>query len=274
MTATSFRMPTLYIPHGGGPCFFMDVAPGLPVDIWEKMALYLRGIDASLGVRPRAVLLISGHWEERSVTVNSALHPPLLFDYYGFPEHTYRLTYPAPGLPVLAAHVRQLLSQAGIDAGENDHRGLDHGVFIPFKLIYPNADVPIVQLSLNANLDAAAHIGIGKALAPLREEGVLIVGSGMSYHNLAEMFLDDPRFNKPSQQFDQWLTEAVAASDVNERDRKLAAWHQAPGALSSHPRPEHLLPLMVAAGAGAQDIGRRTFSDRILGKAISGFQFG
>jgi aromatic ring-opening dioxygenase catalytic subunit (LigB family) len=105
------RLPTLYIPHGGGPCFFMDVQPGLPPDLWDSMAAYLRGIDASLGVRPKAVLLISGHWEEARPTVNSASRPPLLFDYYGFPEHTYQLTYPAPGSPEIAERVRAVLSQ-------------------------------------------------------------------------------------------------------------------------------------------------------------------
>jgi aromatic ring-opening dioxygenase catalytic subunit (LigB family) len=268
------RLPTLYIPHGGGPCFFMDVQPGLPPDLWDRMAAYLRGIDASLGVRPKAVLLISGHWEEARPTVNSASRPPLLFDYYGFPEHTYQLTYPAPGSPEIAERVRAVLAQARIPSGANSERGLDHGVFIPFKLVYPQADVPIVQFSLHESLDAGAHLTIGRALAPLRDEGVLIVGSGMSYHNLRELFVDNPRANAPATQFDQWLTATVTDADTNARDEKLASWHQAPGAVQCHPRPEHLLPLMVAAGAAGNDVGRRTFNDRIIGKAVSGFQFG
>ena len=268
------RLPTLYIPHGGGPCFFMEVRPGLPPDMWDRMAAYLRGIDASLAVRPKAVLLISGHWEEARPTVNSASRPPLLFDYYGFPEHTYQLTYPAPGSPEVAERVRSVLAQAHIPSDANSERGLDHGVFIPFKLVYPQADVPIVQFSLHESLDAGAHLTIGRALAPLRDEGVLIVGSGMSYHNLREMYLDDPRANAPATQFDQWLTDTVTDADAIARDRKLASWHQAPSALRCHPRPEHLLPLMVAAGAAGKDVGRRTFNDRIVGKAVSGFQFG
>lgn len=268
------KFPTLYIPHGGGPCFFMDVPPGRPSDMWDRMAAYLRGIDAAIGRRPQAVLLISGHWEQPSVTVNNAAHPPLLFDYYGFPEHTYRLQYPAPGAPELAQRVCDMLGAAGIPTASDDSRGLDHGVFIPFMLVYPQADVPIVQLSLHASLHAAAHIALGRALAPLREEGVLIVGSGMSYHNLREMFVDDAQFNAPAVEFDAWLTQAVTDPDPRTRDRKLSTWFDAPGARRSHPRPEHLIPLMVAAGAAHDDIGRRTFNDVILGKPISGFQFG
>jgi aromatic ring-opening dioxygenase catalytic subunit (LigB family) len=274
MSRTSGRLPTLYIPHGGGPCFFMDTPPGLPRDLWERMGAYLRGIDASLGTRPKSVLVISGHWETERPTVNTATRPPLLFDYYGFPEHTYRLTYPVAGSPELARRVRELLTAADIASDEEPERGLDHGVFVPFKLVYPDADVPMVQLSLNRTLDAATHLAIGRALAPLRDEGILIVGSGMSYHNLRDMFSDDARVMRAAEDFDRWLTDAVTESDPAARERKLAAWHQAPGARASHPRPEHLIPLMVAAGAAGEDLGRVTYNEPLLGKPVSGFQFG
>ena len=274
MSRTSGRLPTLYIPHGGGPCFFMETPPGLPRDLWDRMATYLRGIDASLGRRPQSVLVISGHWETERPTVNAGTRPPLLFDYYGFPEHTYRLTYPVAGSPPLARRVRDLLAAALIASDEEPERGLDHGVFIPFKLIYPDADVPMVQLSLNRTLDAATHLSLGRALAPLRDEGVLIVGSGMSYHNLRDLFTSDPRALRAAVEFDAWLNEAVTESDPVARERKLAAWHQAPGARAAHPRPEHLIPLMVAAGAAAADPGRRTYNEPLLGKPVSGFQFG
>src|SRR5215471_17582048 len=156
----SERLPTLYIPHGGGPCFFMETPPGLPRNLWDGMAAYLRGLDTAIGVRPKAVLVISGHWEAERPTVNTAARPPLLFDYYGFPEHTYRLTYPAPGSPVVARRVREVLAAAEIASDEEPERGLDHGVFIPFKLIYPDADIPMVQLSLNRSLDAGTHLKI------------------------------------------------------------------------------------------------------------------
>ena len=266
------RQPTLYIPHGGGPCFFMEVQPGLPPDLWERMAAYLRGIDASLGGRPKAVLVISAHWEESVPTVNVLAHPPLLFDYYGFPEHTYRLTYPAPGSPAVAARVRELLAKAGTASAEESERGLDHGVFVPFKLIYPHADVSVVQLSLKEGLDPAAHLAIGRALAPLRDEGVLIVGSGMSYHNLRELF--NGSHSRLADDFDRWLGEVATDADPAARNDELASWHEAPGALASHPRSEHLIPLMVAAGAADGDRGKRTYQDQLMGKAVSAFQFG
>jgi aromatic ring-opening dioxygenase catalytic subunit (LigB family) len=252
----------------------MDPLPGLPADLWDNMAAYLRGLDAALGGRPASVLVISGHWETVRPTVNTAEHPSLLFDYSGFPEHTYRLTYPVAGSPALAARVRALVADAGISSDENHDRGLDHGVFIPFKLIYPAADVPMVQLSLNRDRDASTHLALGRALAPLRNEDVLIVGSGMSYHNLRELFVDRPDVNRSAEDFDRWLNEAVTEPDAGVRAAKLAEWRQAPGARAAHPTPEHLLPLMVAAGAAGSDLGRRTYHDHLMGKPVSGFQFG
>ena len=266
----SERLPTLFIPHGGGPCFFMEPPASWPRDTWDGMAAYLRGLDASLGVRPKAVLVISGHWEAQRATVNAGERPRLLFDYYGFPEHTYRLTYPAPGAPALAGRVRELLEGAGFDTEADADRGYDHGVFVPFKLIYPDADVPVVQLSLLEGLDPEAHLAMGRALAPLRDEGVLIVGSGMSYHNLHQMFSD--RGAEAAQAFDDWLAGAVA--DPELRAERLRHWAAAPGARDSHPREEHLLPLMVAAGAAEGEPGVRNYSQPLFGKAVSGFQFG
>ena len=270
--AVAKRLPTLFIPHGGGPCFFMEPAWGLPADAWDGMAAYLRGIDASLGVRPKAVLIVSGHWEADRPTLNTAERPALLFDYYGFPEHTYRLTYPVAGAPELAAEVRRLLAAAGFASDADGERGLDHGVFVPLKLVYPDADVPVLQLSLQRDLDPAEHLAIGRALQPLRDQGVLIVGSGMSYHNLRDFF--SPRGADAAERFDAWLTDAVTEADPARRDDRLIRWDEAPGARDSHPEPEHLLPLMVAAGAAGEDLGRRTYHDHVAGKALSGFQFG
>jgi aromatic ring-opening dioxygenase catalytic subunit (LigB family) len=263
------RLPTLYIPHGGGPCFFMDPPPAYP-HMWDGLSAYLRGIDASLGVRPKAVLVISGHWEMQHPTVNIAERPKLLFDYYGFPEHTYRLKYPVSGAPDLEASVRSLLADAGFALDVESKRGLDHGVFVPFLLIYPQADVPIMQLSLQRSLDPALHLAVGRALAPLRDKGILIVGSGMSYHNLAAMF--SGRGAEAAASFDAWLGDAV--QDPQTRDAKLISWRSAPGGRESHPREEHLIPLMVASGAADGDSGVRSFGEVIAGNAISGFQFG
>ena len=270
---THSRLPTLYIPHGGGPCFFMDPMPGFPPDLWDQLAGFLRGIPAAIGLRPKSVLVISGHWEERVATVLSPADHTLLFDYYGFPEHTYELTYPAHGEPVVAARVHELLRGAGFATEAKNGRGLDHGVFVPFKLIYPDADMPIVQLSLLNNLDAAQHLAMGRALAPLRDEGVLIVGSGNSYHNLRAFFADNAAANMASAQFDAWLGAAVTAVPA-ERERLLAHWHEAPGTIASHPRSEHLIPLMVAAGAAGDDLGYVTYHEQMFGKMFSGIQFG
>ena len=217
------------------------------------------------------MVVISGHWENPEFTVTSHSHPPLLYDYYGFPEHTYQLKYDAPGSPALAERIRELLGHAGISSRSDPQRGFDHGVFIPFKLIYPNADVPMVQLSLKTGLDPATHLAAGRALEPLRREGVLIAGSGMSYHNLQGFWSGA---GERSDAFDAWLTEAVTAPDEQTRDKKLHEWRLAPSARDAHPREEHLLPLMVAAGAAGKDRGSRMFSDRIMGALISAYRFG
>ena len=267
-------MPTLYISHGGGPCFFMDW-PGAPPNPWDPLAAYLRAAAATLGRKPKAVLIISAHWEEPVVTVNSGKAPPLLFDYYNFPPHTYQLKYPAPGAPALAERVRGLLAEAGIATGEEPGRGFDHGVFVPFLLLYPEADVPVLQVSLRHDLDARFHLDFGRALQGLREEGVLIVGSGFSFHNLSAFFGPNREVLTPeSRRFDDWLTEAVETSNPAERDALLINWATAPGGRACHPREEHLLPLMVAAGAAGADQGRRVFAGNFLGLAYSCYQWG
>ncbi len=261
-------LPTLYIPHGAGPCFFMDWTRG-PADTWAKTADWLKGLVGGLPERPKAILVVSGHWEEPQFTVGSGERPALVFDYYGFPEHTYRLSFDAPGSPALAKRVRELLGQAGFPTAEDPSRGYDHGVFVPLKLVTPEADIPVVQLSLRADLDPAAHLAAGRALKPLRDEGVLIVGSGMSWHNMAGF---SPAFTAKSQAFDAWLTAALA--DPVGRDAAIRDWARAPYAREAHPREEHLAPLFVAAGAADGEPGRRTFTDVAMDVAISGFEFG
>jgi aromatic ring-opening dioxygenase catalytic subunit (LigB family) len=257
--------PTVYLPHGGGPCFFMEDPDG----VWSGMARFLRDLPGSLPELPRAILVVSGHWETRGFMLTGAARPPLIFDYYGFPPHTYQLRYDAPGAPELAARAAALLQQAGFTAAVDPARGLDHGVFVPLKVAIPDAGIPVVELSLDAGLDAALHLAAGRALAPLREEGVLLMGGGMSFHNLRAM--GDPRLTEPSRQFDAWLTAAATAS-AEQRAALLSRWQEAPAAQLAHPRPEHLLPLMVAAGASEQ-AGRRIYSELVLGTMISGFAF-
>lgn len=262
--------PTHFIPHGGGPCFFMDWNPP---HAWDRMAGYLRGIAATLPEKPRAILMVSAHWQEAAFTVTTNAAPGLFFDYYGFPPHTYELKYPAPGEPTLAERVVDLLEAAGLPAARDAERGFDHGMFIPLLLMFPEAEVPVVQLSLRHGLDPAEHLAAGRALAALREEGVLIVGSGMSFHNMRGY--GDPRFGPVSDQFDAWLSLSVEAAPA-EREALLAHWESAPQARLCHPprAEEHLLPLMVAAGAAGADIGRKVFSDRVMETTLSGFSFG
>jgi aromatic ring-opening dioxygenase catalytic subunit (LigB family) len=216
-------------------------------------------------------LVISAHWEEAVPTVMSAARPPLLFDYYGFPKESYELTWPAPGDPHLAARVQQLLTAAGFASASNPERGFDHGTFVPFKLTYPDADIPTIQLSLKAGLDPAEHLSLGRALAPLRDEGVYILGSGMSFHNLRAF--RDPRAVTIAESFDGWLQQ-TATAQASERDRRLIQWTEAPMARLAHPREEHLLPLMVVAGAAGEDRGVLSYSGPVFGVRISGFHFG
>lgn len=261
-------LPTVYLPHGAGPCFFMEWRRG-PADTWDRTAAYLRGLIDSLPERPKAILIVSGHWEAPAFTVGTGQWPALIYDYSGFPPSTYELTFDAPGSPGLARRIRTLVASAGLPAAEDPERGWDHGVFVPLKLVTPEADIPVVQLSLKDGLDPAAHLAAGRALRPLREEGVLIVGSGMSWHNMRGF---TPDFTARSRTFDAWLEGAV--TDPNRREATLEHWDQAPYGRDAHPREEHLLPLMVAAGAARGEPGRVAFRDEVMNVVVSAIEFG
>jgi aromatic ring-opening dioxygenase catalytic subunit (LigB family) len=267
VTTNGRRLPTYYIPHGGGPWPFMpERAAELP-----GLTAFLRGLLADVGTTPRAIVVISGHWEEPLPTVTARSDYAMLYDYYGFPKETYELQYPAPGSLEIAGRVRELLGAAGLPSAADRERGYDHGVFVPFMLIAPEATIPVIPLSLVSGLDPAAHLAVGRALAPLRDEGVLIVGSGMSFHNLRALFGGADL--SQADPFDDWLN-ATVTGDVAARDARLTAWAAAPAARFSHPREEHLLPLMVAAGAADDDPGRRVYHENIMGAVTSGFRFG
>jgi len=270
-TAAHPRMPTLFIPHGAGPCFFMDWNPP---HAWNRTAAFLRAIPDSLPAPPTAIVLVTAHWLAPQPSLGSAAQPGLLFDYHGFPPHTYALSYPAPGAPALAERAADLLAAAGFAPRLDGERGYDHGCFIPLKVAFPAADVPVLQLSLLASLDAAEHLRLGRALAPLRDEGVLIIGSGMSYHHMRGY--GDPRSTPVAAEFDRWLDETVALPPA-ERQARLADWARASGPagrLCHPPRAEeHLLPLHVAAGAAGDGAGRCVFTDRVMAVDISAFRF-
>jgi len=266
----SVRQPAIFVPHGGGPCFWMDWPPPFGPHAWDGLKNYLAGVLKSLPERPKAFLVVTAHWEADRPTVSVNPKPGMLYDYYGFPEHTYKLSYPAPGDPELGAQVKGLIEAAGLPVVTDSERGFDHGVFVPFLIVDPKAEIPVVMLSLRKDLDPAFHIKIGKALQPLRDQGVAIVGSGMSFHDLRHFQDGD---TKASAAFDAWLDETAKAPGP-EREARLAEWDKAPSARACHPREEHLLPLMVVAGAAGDSAGSHEFRDVVGGKVISGFRFG
>jgi aromatic ring-opening dioxygenase catalytic subunit (LigB family) len=241
-----------------------------PAETWQPTQRFLEELAASLPAPPRALLVVTAHWEAASFIASANAAPEPIYDYSGFPEHTYRLRWPAPGDPALAARAIALLHKAGLPAALDAERGFDHGVFVPMKVAFPEAKIPTVALSLVAGLDPAQHLAAGRALAPLRDEGVLIVASGMSFHNLRAYL--QPGTRERARAFDDWLTETVALSEP-ERAKRLADWQEAPFAAFAHPREEHLIPLMIAAGAGGSASGRKIFADGPMGAALSAYRF-
>ena len=218
-------------------------------------------------IKPDAILVISAHWEESAATLLGAKNPPMFYDYYGFPEQAYEITYPATGNPELADRIASLLQKNSIPARIDPKRGFDHGLFIPLKLMYPEANIPALQLSLLRGLNPAAHIALGKALRELMNENILVIGSGFSFHNQIAFF--GQAFGAPdnaNEAFQNWLIETCTGSlSQSEREQRLTEWAKAPSARYCHPREEHLLPLHVCQGMAGMP-GKVIFDDQILGK--------
>lgn len=259
------RQPALYLPHGGGPSFFMT---GERKQRYQATEDFLRSVHRLLPARPEAILIITAHWEAPVPTFTAGQSPGLIYDYYGFPPETYELRYDAPGHPALAREAAQLLRQAGHPAEVDADYGWDHGVFIPLKVMFPDANIPVVAMSLQLGLDPALHSDLGASLAPLRDRGVLVVGAGMSYHNLRQFATYAPE----SFAFHDWLDTALAG-DRTQRRQRLAQWAQAPGGVASHPREEHLLPLMVASGAGSDAPGRPIWRGQVGPTCLGAWAF-
>lgn len=258
--------PVLYLPHGGGPL------PILGDKGHEEMVSFLKEIVAKLG-EPSAIVVISAHWEEEQATITSNSHPEILYDYYGFPAEAYTIQYAAPGNPGLAKEMYTLLMASGIPARLDEQRGFDHGLFVPLKLMYPKAQIPCIQLSLLKNLDPRKHIALGKAIASLREKNILIIGSGMSFHNLKTFFTHDIDSSRENDAFDQWLIETCTHPEISseQREQQLIEWEKAPFARFCHPREEHLLPLHVCFGiaCAGSPIGKVVFNGQIMGKKVT-----
>ena len=268
---TAFRLPTYFVSHGGGPWPYMT---GDFRRNFDKLERSLVEMKAELADVPKAILVISGHWEEQGFTISSGANPEMVYDYQGFSEDLYHIKYRAPGSPALAKRIQDLLQVGGLKAGLDPARGFDHGTFSIMKPLYPDEDIPVVQLSLDTSYDPALHLEAGRALAPLRDEGVLIIGSGLSYHNLREMGGNSG--HEPSRRFDAWLQQTLIHSSPYERAERLVEWEQAPSARAAHPQEDHLIPLMVAVGAARDEPGAVTYhqSDFAGGLTASSFRFG
>jgi aromatic ring-opening dioxygenase catalytic subunit (LigB family) len=262
--------PTYFISHGGGPWTHMKRDLG---DMYDTLEASLQDVPRQLGAKPEAALVVSGHWEEDEFTVMSGARPPMIYDYHGFPPHTYGIRYDAPGSPRVAARVRELLQQAGFPVRLDAQRGYDHGTFVPLYAMYPDADVPVLQLSIKRGYDPAAHLAMGRALAPLREEGVLVIGSGLSYHNLRQM---GPAAHAASKAFDDWLCETLSEADPAARRERLISWDRAPAARVAHPQEDHFIPLMAALGAAENEKAYRVYHEDAFfgGVVVSSYRFG
>jgi 4,5-DOPA dioxygenase extradiol len=249
----------IYLSHGGGPLPILG-DPG-----HYGMIDFMRQLPKQLP-KPEVVLVISAHWEQPQATLLGSAQPPMFYDYFGFPPAAYEINYPAPGHPQLAKQIAPLLEEAGIATQIDLHRGFDHGLFIPLNLMYPQANIPAMQLSLINGLSPMTHLSIGKSLSKLGHQNLLVIGSGFSFHNMSAFFHHDPDMISPRNNlFQDWLIETVTGDiSQSERESRLIAWEDAPHAHYCHPREEHLLPLHVCAGMAGSP-GRLLFDEKIMG---------
>jgi len=261
------NQPTvLYLSHGGGPLPLLgDAGHAELVACLKKFPTLIK--------KPSAILVVSAHWEADLASLTAAENPELIYDYYGFPPESYTIQYPAAGAPALAQELCTLLNNSGIPAREDPQRGYDHGLYIPLKLMYPETDIPCVQLSLVSGLDPETHIRIGNAVAGSNFENLLIIGSGFSFHNMCEFFhASTPQTRQQNEEFEAWLIETCSSSQLceTEREARLIDWEAAPSARYCHPREEHLLPLQVCYGVARRPCDQ-VFEMEILGKKASAY---
>jgi aromatic ring-opening dioxygenase catalytic subunit (LigB family) len=261
---TEYKPRALFISHGGGPLPLLGDAGH------RELVECLAGIASEIA-RPAAIIVVSAHWEEYRPTVTSGAAPALIYDYAGFPQQSYKIRYPCPGEPALAREIRKTLGDSGIQSALDANRGFDHGLFVPLKIMYPEADIPCVQLSLVSTLDPVQHIAIGRALRALHLENILLIGSGFSFHNMKAFFRTDNHESRAlNHSFEKWLLATCCTTDYPEEQRtqQLANWIEAPGARFCHPREEHLLPLHVCYGL-AQAPCSASFELQIMNKKSS-----
>ncbi len=258
------KMQLLFLSHGGGPMPLLGDAGH------EEMVECLKHIARKIK-RPSAILVISAHWEEPAASITAADQPALIYDYYGFPEESYHIQYPCRGEPALASAIHQHLTRAGIPTGLNQQRGFDHGLFVPLKIMFPDADIPCVQLSLLDSLDPVQHLRMGAALDDLDYDNLLVIGSGFSFHNMQAFYAaESPAIRQQNESFEAWLLETCSSLSLTEAERetRLINWEKAPAARFCHPREEHLLPLHVCYGMAHAPCSE-TFELSILNKKSS-----
>lgn len=254
----------LFLSHGGGPL------PLLGDDAHAEMVACLKEIAATIA-RPSAIIVVSAHWEAGNATVTSGANPGLIYDYSGFPPESYEIKYPCPGNPPLAGSITEQLEKAGIDTSSDNTRGFDHGLFVPLKIMYPEADIPCVQLSLVNGLDPLTHIRLGSAIQDLADPSMLLIGSGFSFHNMKAFFSPETVNTKSANvSFEQWLLDTCSNQSMSEEERtkRLVNWETAPSARFCHPREEHLLPLQVCYGY-ASSACSKSYALQILNKESS-----
>ena len=251
------KLPTLFISHGS-PMYAINAAAA--GDVWAALAKHMP--------TPKAVLMVTAHWETNLPMLSGNAKPSMIYDFGGFPEALYKINYPAPGAPDIAAKAQALLKGAGLTADIDGGRGFDHGTWVPLLKMYPDADVPIVQLSVQTAMNPRHHFDVGRALAPLTKEGVLIVGSGHLTHNLRD-WMQSRGQTAPApyaQKFQHWVFDHLAAHDVDALTRYR---QQAPDAVRAHPTQEHFLPLFVALGVAGEDAQPERVFDGFEGNALA-----
>eukprot|EP00760_Papus_ankaliazontas_P018693 PhM_4_TR17588/c0_g1_i1/m.14210 len=263
--------PALFLFHGGGPMPLLGDRDHQPlVSAWKDYA-------ASMP-RPEAIVVVTAHYEAADdiVSIGAAEKPDMIYDYYGFPAESYKVRYPAPGSPQLAASMKAMLEASNIPARLDKTRGFDHGVFVPLMIMYPDADIPVVPVSILKSQDAAAHLAIGEALAPLRERNILVIGSGAQYHNFGGFF-GRVSAQKPSSEFDAALREVLTTDTMtaSERHGRLVQWRELPSAAHTQPpgQADHFMPLLVLAGVAQFKPAKKTRSFSIFSGKIASSDF-
>lgn len=274
------KFPTVFINHGGGPLPLLGRQQELVENMKHVVETFLPKEET-----PKAIVVLSAHWESNPIKISSGAKPKMYYDYSGFPPEAYEYSYPAPGSPDLAKRIQSLLSDSNLESELDDKRGYDHGVFVPLMIMYPDAEIPVVCVSMHASLDAKVNMKIGQSLAPLRDEGILIVGSGYSFHNMNAFFHPSQKTVQASKDFNEWLKDVILGSkeDSNYLET-LKQWEKAPGARLCHPREEHLIPLFMVAAAGGEDAQAKLIydtsaeasfnhSENVANHAVSGYIF-